>query len=483
MRLLLIYLLLIPVLGLAQTVDSNYVQGKVYVKFKDAVIIPGAGSGTSVNKAGELPFIQALLGNKAITKAEKPFFTPNSQRLGRIYKIELLQSENIQEILKKLNQDPNVEYAERIPVDRTFYEPNDYSSLNQYSLDIINAVQAWDVTRGDPSILVAVVDDAVQTNHVDLSANIGQVGYDVASNDNNPNPPNTAYSHGTHVAGIVSARTDNGIGISSLGFNIKIMPIKAADGTSDSEGRILITHGYPGIMWAADNGARIINMSWGGPGYSNSGQEVINYAVNKGCVLIAAAGNSNTSTKHYPAAYENVISVASTTSSDTRSSFSNFGSWVDISAPGSSIKSTVPFNSYAIYDGTSMASPLVASLAGLMLSVNPTMTAGQVEAGLKATADNINSQNPFYIGSLGAGRINAYKAVKWSETVYSTANGSWTSSANWTYQVPSEYTNPTVQSGHTITVPAATYQVKNTLNINGVLDLSTTNSTINIKNN
>ncbi|KAB7725956.1 S8 family serine peptidase [Rudanella paleaurantiibacter] len=480
MRLIFTCFCLLPVLGFGQIADSSYARGQIYIKLRDNITIHDAGKSETLNKRGELSFIQALLGNKSASKIEKPFYTPNSERLQRIYKIEFLLPEQVQEVISKLLQDPAVEYAERVPVDRKVYVPNDYTPPNgyfvgQYNLEIINAIRAWDITRGSGAIVVAVTDDGVATSHVDLAANL-VAGRDVVYDDNDPNPDRSDDDHGTHVAGIVSATTDNNRGIASLGFSIKVMPVKIAD----NQGRLI--QAYKGVRWAADNGARVINMSWGSPTFSQSNQDVINYAASRGCVLVASAGNDAASSFNYPAAYDNVISVASTDIADVRSFFSNFGSWIDIAAPGSAILSTLLNNTYGLIGGTSMASPLVASLAGLMLSVNPTMNRTQVEAGIKATADNINAQNPNYIGQLGAGRINAFNAVNWAATVYSTASGSWTGS-NWTYQAPSQHTNPVIQAGHTVTVPSGTYPVRNTLNINGTLDLSTTSSVLNINNN
>ena len=486
MRLLFISFLLLPILGLSQTVNSKYVKGQIYVKLKDSVNIPNVDSGESLNKAGELPFIQTLLGKKAIQRIEKSFYTPNSERLRRIYRITFPQSESLDEILDKLNLEPTVEYAERIPILRNLYQPNDYSAGSQYNLNIIDAVHAWDITKGNDNVVVAVVDDAIQTNHEDLYSNI-YIGYDATNGSGNPNPPDSRFDHGTHVAGIISARTDNGKGIASLGSKVSIMAIKAASGTTfideDGNEQLSIDYGYEGVRWAADQGARIINMSWGGEG-CNTCAEAIHYAaIFKECILIASAGNDNTNVGlFYPAKYNGVISVASTNNVDTRSGFSNYGSWVDIAAPGSLIKSTLPNNTYGYYSGTSMASPLVASLAALMLSVNPTMRRSVVEKGLKETADNIDNANPGYVGLLGAGRINAYKAVKWAETVNSIESGSWDTLSNWTYYTPSQYTNPVIQSGHTITVPGASYQVKNTMTVNGSLDLSN-GSIVNIGNN
>ena len=289
--------------------------------------------------------------------------------------------------------------------------PNDLGpqsgTNNQWGLWRINAQDAWDITTGT-GIIVAIVDDAVLTTHPDLIPNL-LPGYDVADNDNDPMPNNSAMSHGTHVAGISGAATNNGVGVASIGFGIRILPVKSSN---QSE---VITDAYAGVIWAADNGADVINMSWGGSGFSNTGQNIITYAYDAGCVNVAAAGNDNTSQVFYPAGYDHVISVASTTTNDAKSSFSNYGGWVDVSAPGSAIRSTY-FNSsftptYANLQGTSMASPMVAGLAGLVWSVNPEMSPDQIIECVISTTDDISAANPSFLNQLGTGRINAHEAV------------------------------------------------------------------------
>jgi serine protease len=172
-----------------------------------------------------------------------------------------------------------------------------------------------------------------------------------------------------------------------------------------------ITNGYDGIVYAAVSGADVINMSWGGPSFSTTGQNVVDYAASQGCILIAAAGNDDVSSQFYPAAFNNVISVAATNSNDTKASFSNYGAWIDVSAPGNNIYSTTVSNTYGNKSGTSMASPMVAGLAGLMKSLNPSMPNADLINCLLSTADNINPQNPGYTGQLGSGRIDAAAAM------------------------------------------------------------------------
>ncbi|MCU0339987.1 MAG: S8 family serine peptidase [Spirosomaceae bacterium] len=413
-----LFLLLVCGLGMkvvyAQKIDERYVDGEVYVKLKDTKSVPNANS-IQVNIASELPFLVGVMSQYAPT-ARRSFYFSSSPRLQRVYRIKINNPTQIKEFMANIVAQPDVEYVERVPLAKRVTVPNDPSLNSQYHLTTIQAPQAWAVTTGTNDVTVAVVDDAVQTTHPDLTANC-VAGFDVADNDNNPNPPNTSFDHGTHVAGIVGAVTNNGVGIASVGFNkVKIMGIKS---TGDNQNPLYIYYGYEGIEWASLNGAKVINMSWGGSGFSQTEQDAITAAVGRGVILVAAAGNNNSSVAFYPAAYAGVISVASTDAQDKKSSFSNYGSTVDIAAPGSSIYSTMPFGTYQFLSGTSMASPLVASVCGFIWSVYPTFTPAQVEQILKATADNIDTQNPSFVGQLGAGRVNVWKAVACQNNLFS----------------------------------------------------------------
>ncbi|MBI4535074.1 MAG: S8 family peptidase, partial [Ignavibacteriae bacterium] len=185
----------------------------------------------------------------------------------------------------------------------------------------------------------------------------------------------------------------------------------ADNDTRGPGGTAYLIAGYQGIVYAAFMGAAVMNCSWGGTGGSQTEQDIINYATQQGTLVVAAAGNSNSSAPHYPSSYLNVISVVSTNSSDVKSSFSNYGTTVDVCAPGSSIVSTLYPSTYAYFDGTSMASPYTAGTVALVKSVSPSLGAIQLGEKVRVTCDNINGQNPGYIDMLGKGRINAFKAV------------------------------------------------------------------------
>ncbi len=393
----------------SQTVDEWAQDGKMIFQFipKHNITLPMADEKVvDISRSSYfLPFIETF----GITSVIRLHPDLRDEKLQNTYQIEFEEIYRINELISIFNSFEEVEYAEPKSLHRLFLNPNDqyYSSSNQWNLFKINAAQAWDISTGSPSIVVAVTDNAIYTTHPDLINKLVP-GYDVANNDNNPNPAlGNDGDHGTHVSGIVGAQTNNSTGIASIGYNTSVMPVKIG---RDSDGALIA--GYEGIAWAANNGAHVINMSWGGGGYSSYGQNVINNAYNQGCILVAAAGNDGVETVFYPAGYNNVVAVASTTSSDAKSSFSQFGNWITVSSPGSYILSSVPNTSYSYKSGTSMASPLVAGLVGLMKSVNPALPQADVIYCLTSTCDNIDAANSGYIGKLGSGRINAYAAMQ-----------------------------------------------------------------------
>lgn len=389
----------------AQKVNKDFIAGEIYLKVREK---PLGSISNTVNLNTELLFLQKFSSDLILPKSTKPFFSNSASNLQKLYRISVKDTSKTDSVLALLRKQSSVEYAERVPLRKIIATPNDPDAGSQWHLSKIKAFEAWSVNAGNANIVVAIVDNAIQTNHPDLQANMLS-GWDLGDNDNNPNPIDVSFSHGTHVAGIVSAVSNNNLGVASASNNrIKILPVKATPDYGDPRS---IYYGFEGILWAADHGAQIISLSWGGVGYSQAEQEVIDYAYNKGIVIVAAAGNEDSSTQSYPAAYNHVIAVASLDDDDKRSSFSNFGEWVDISAPGRNILSTYPFNTYASLNGTSMATPLVASTLGYIWSCFPSLSPSQLESLLMNTADNIDTANPSKKGLLGAGRINLLKAV------------------------------------------------------------------------
>jgi thermitase len=303
---------------------------------------------------------------------------------------------------KTYSASAKVAYAEPDFVAQALGNPDDPGFVNQWGMVKIQAPQAWDVTTGSSHVAIAILDTGVDLDHPDLAGKI-------VSNINFSDSPTTddVYGHGTHVAGIAAAITNNGVGVAGLGYSCTIMNVKVLGDTGAGAYSWIAS----GIVWAADNGAEVINLSLGGLSASSTLEDAINYAWGKGVVIVAAAGNNGDTTPFYPAYYNSCIAVAATDGNDARASWSNYGDWVDVAAPGLNIYSTLKYDSYGYKSGTSMASPHVAGLATLVFTtVSDSDGDGklndEVRAQIQATCDNIG------VGGIGSGRINAYRAVQ-----------------------------------------------------------------------
>ena len=310
--------------------------------------------------------------------------------------------QTVSQAIETLKRDPNVFYAE--PVYRRYlsYTPNDPGVPQQYGLTQVQAPQAWDLARGEGSPIIAVIDTGFRVTHEEFVGRIAG-GYNFANNNTDLSDGN---GHGTHTAGLAMAGTNNAKGVASLAFNARLLACKL--------GNVLTTaNSTRAITYSANNGARVISMSYGGPSQSLAEQDAVNYAWSKGVVIFAAAGNANNTAKSYPAAHNNVISVGATNSSGAKASFSTYGTWVQIAAPGQSMLSTYlsADNSYASMSGTSMACPFAASLAGLMLSRNPNLTNVQVRDIMRSSCDPLPDTGALAKWAV-YGRINAFKALQ-----------------------------------------------------------------------
>lgn len=305
--------------------------------------------------------------------------------------------------------------------------PNDPQFGSQYHHTLIGNVDAWDISVGDSNIVIGVTDDGVDIQHEDLQqaiwVNAGETpgdgidndgngyiddvnGYNFLDGNNNPDSL-SGDDHGTHVAGIAAAGLDNGIGVSGTAGGATILPLKWYDGGTWTAAIISETFTY-----AADNGANIVNTSYNMDGWASDPvvHAAFDYMYDAGVLHFNSAGNGSSAN---PArqVFEQTLLVASTTSSDAKSGFSNWGTGVDISAPGSDILSSTPNNTYSVFSGTSMAAPNAAGVAALIWSANPTWTREQVVAQLQGTADDIDSLNPAFAGLLGSGRVNTFNAL------------------------------------------------------------------------
>lgn len=287
-----------------------------------------------------------------------------------------------------------VAFAEANGTFRAVGTPNDPGYASEWGLSRIQAASAWDVTTGSAAISIAIVDSGIDVTHPDLSSKvISSVNFSTSATSSD------VYGHGTHVAGTAAAATNNATGVAGVGYNTSLQNVKVLgdDGTGAWSAVA------QGITWATDHGAKVINLSLGGTTASSTVESAVNYAWNNGVVVVAAAGNNGSSAAFYPAYYANVIAVAATDSNDLLASYSDYGSWVDIAAPGSSIYSTMKNNTYGYMSGTSMATPHVAGVASLVLAQVGTNAAAR--ACVTGTADNIG------VSGIGSGRVNAYAAV------------------------------------------------------------------------
>ncbi len=412
----------------AQTISEDYVDGWIWFRITESCTVKYDPQQDPQNlSVNSLPFLLEIAEECSFTKLSQPFFAAkNSQDLLNTYQFEFADHQKVLSIIKKIEASGMVVYAERVPLNKPCITPNDPNFSSQWHLSKINATAAWNYFSSGSNIVVAIVDDAIERSHSDLNANLwvnpGEIasngidddnngyiddvnGYDMANNDNNPDPSDSTFSHGTHVAGIACARANNNNGVASIGYSTKLMCVKASSVASS------ISFGYSGIVYAVANKADIINISWGSKYYSATSESAMAWAYAQGAILVAGAGNNGDTNRFYPAAYPNVISVAGTNSGDVKHFSSTYGNWIDVSAPGHDIYSTKIGNKYGNSTGTSMASPLVAGLLALMKSLNPNLSKTDLINCLKSTAANINSSNPTRVGLMGAGRIDASAAM------------------------------------------------------------------------
>jgi thermitase len=312
-----------------------------------------------------------------------------------------LATNRVSSFLREVLGESDVEYVEpnwKFSIDAV---PNDPEWINQWGPAKIEADKAWSTQMGNRSVLVAVVDTGIYYKHPDLLPNYVALGYDWVNDDNDPIDD---HGHGTHCAGIVAAATNNGVGISGI----------AQVGVMAEKGLAYNGIGYEddlanAIVHAVDQGADIISCSWGSSSDSQLIHDAVEYATSKGALVVAAAGNSGSSEKHYPAAYPEVVAVTATNEKDKLASFSTYGDWVDIAAPGASVVSTFLWGTYVSMSGTSMACPHVAGVAALVWSEFRGMSNEQVRSQLFYSADDLGASG--FDVYFGHGRVNARKAV------------------------------------------------------------------------
>ena len=423
--------LLLSVFIFQQSLAQDYVPGLIVVKFKDE-------DQSKLKNSSETLSLDLLEKDAKVQKIkylgkESGFFQRNvaKSRLDNIYKLEIKDGISELDYINYINSFDNIEYAEQYPNVKPLLVPNDPEAQfgqAQFYLNQINVYDAWNVTQGGEEIVIGIIDTGADLDHEDLSGNLyinaddpidgsdndndgfvdNYYGWDFADNDNSPEADGS--THGTGVAGIAAAATDNNTGIAGIGFNTKFMPIKIFQSESNFS-----RNSYEAIIYAADQGCDVINLSWGSSGrYSQFAQDIINYAaLEKDVVIVAAAGNTNAELDFFPASYDNVLSVGFVNADDSRNSNATYSDFIDIVAPGSGIYTTKNDNAYATDGGSSYAAPMVAGAAALVRSVFPEWNALQVMEQLRVSSDNIYdvANNSDFQYKFGKGRLNVFKAL------------------------------------------------------------------------
>lgn len=358
------------------------------------------GSGDKVAKTEQV--IVKLKDNSTGSLKSSEVVSAGGAGTGQVVTLQVPANETVNEFIEDLEKRSDVESVEPDHLVRLTYTPNDPDVVSkQYHHQNIETKKAWDKSKGASDVVVAVIDDGIDMKHPDLKNQITSP-FDTVKETAASLPIG---EHGTHVAGIIGGTIDNNIGGAGVAPNTKIMPINVFDGGSAYTSDII-----QAIHYAVENGADIINLSLGSYVYNAAFNDAIQFAHKSGVVIVAAAGNDAISTSYYPASYSNVISVGSTTSKEVKSSFSNVGMFLDIVAPGSFVYSTLPNNGYGMMSGTSMASPIVAGVAALVMAAEPALSNVEIENRLFTTADDLGDLGKDT--SYGNGRVNARKALK-----------------------------------------------------------------------
>ena len=381
------------------------------------------------------------LSKKLGAESVSPVFAPSTPggrhpKLRRIYRIQFPTSWKLEPLQQKFAQHSTIEAAELNRLNRFCNEtvPNDPRYPEQWNLKMLNLPKAWSIEQGTPDVTVAVVDSGIVSGHPEfqnqLWRNPGEIpdngidddangyiddinGWDFSDAPTLPgqgdwterdNTPEDETGHGSHVSGIIAAEANNGIGIAGIAWGCRLMPLRA--GFVIGGGGFLQNDDVAAaIVYAADNGAHVINMSWGDTVNTFVVQDAVEYAYHRGCVLVAAAGNSAEAGSYYPAALKTVISVASLEADRQLGGGSNFGASIDIAAPGAGILS-IDLKEYKSRPGTSMAAAHVSGVAALLISANPTCTNTTVRQALINTAQQL-----FLTPLVGAGLLDAYAAL------------------------------------------------------------------------
>lgn len=439
----------------AQTIHSNAKDGSIIFKLKDSYTHDYEIDQNNFVDLSSMKNMANLIDKYEVTQVTRELTAFNDAKLMRIFFVTFNEIQKVDEFTVELSKMNIVEYAELNYKREALWSPNDpyYTGNYKWYLTQIKAEQAWDIQRGVSSVKVAIVDNAVWGAHEDLliaannqcNATVNPVqtgaGKSAPPTSVNQNPGCTLddfnygscsayeWSHGTHCAGLVGAINNNNKGIASIGGGVTLMGVRCAENDGDMWSDDITR----GVNWAAQQNANVINLSLGGGESSTSESQLMQTLYNNDIAVVAAAGNDGTQTQLYPAAYSTVLGVASTDNNKKLSSFSQYGSWVDIAAPGGyynetssylnmlsttyctsqyfRITGTTTFNNknYDGMQGTSMACPVAAGVVGLLKSKNPSATPAQIFNCLKSTSQSLASGS--HTIASGSGIIDAQAAL------------------------------------------------------------------------
>ncbi|MEI7594753.1 MAG: S8 family serine peptidase [Bacteroidota bacterium] len=459
-----IFIAIIPLASTSQTVNKDYLDGAIHFKIKDDVHIRIKVNEDKTVDINQLSFLNRLANKYAIKQIQRPYDAFNDSKLLKIFIVYFDNIGKIDELVKELENVAIIEFAEKCPRRYPLWAPNDpYYTLNSttgigtinwaWHLDLINAEAAWDIQKGSNTVKVGLVDNAIWGEHPDLQIPSSKQYNGATQTAGSSAPPTTItqtqcadpntcpsyeWSHGTHCAGNIAAINNNGVGVASLagGNGTQASGVQLYAARADGGSGMYSNYITNGINWCVNQGCKVISLSLGGSTSSATEQTFFTSLFNNGVTVVAAAGNDGVTTLSYPAAYNNVISVASCDGDKKLSSFSQYGTWVDIAAPGGSqtasyatygisqLSTTYVENSvvdyvfsgsgplsgkYDVMQGTSMACPITASLCALMLSKNSTITPTQILSCLQSTDQALATGSNTI--STGNGIINASAAL------------------------------------------------------------------------
>ena len=395
--------------GTSETRPSRWVSGELLVGFRAGV---GPGGRHALYRKHGADFLEDI-----------------GQQSVRIVRIRVPAAYE-EAVMVRLARRPEVKFVEKNYEYTPALVPDDPEYAYQWHLPMIHAPEAWDLSQGGSGAIIAILDSGVDATQPDLAAKL-VAGYNTFSNTTDTSD---AFGHGTEVAGVAGALTNNAVGVAGVASASPIMPVRVTNATGGATAASIAN----GIIWAADHGARVINLSFNGVAGNATIRTAAEYAYNHGTLVVAASGNCGCADPTAETPF--MLSVSATDESDAFAYFSTTGPFVDLSAPGNNILTTAKFGLYLAESGTSLASPVVAGVAALMFSANPALTPSLTTQLLEATAFDLG--NVGYDQNFGYGRVDAYAAV-------SAAAG---------YTPPPDATPPTVA----MTAPAAGATVSGT---------------------